>query len=304
METLQGTLKNSIAIYGVGLHSGRRVRIDILPAAPDSGITFLRTDQAESREVKGFVKNISATSLSTTIGFGVSSVATIEHLMAAFCGLQIDNARVLVAGSEIPILDGSAALFVKALRGAGIVRQAATRKFLVIKESFRFQEGDKFIQIDPGFGSIYSCDIEYPSRAIGKQTLSVDLSDGDFEALFPARTFCHRADVAAMQARGLALGGSIMNSVVVTDDVILNEGGLRSADEFVRHKLLDCLGDFYLLGGVFVGLVKMNKPGHHLNAKFMSALLDQYSRVISEVRFPVMGVPGDLQQELRVAALG
>jgi UDP-3-O-[3-hydroxymyristoyl] N-acetylglucosamine deacetylase len=304
MQILQGTIKTPISICGIGLHSGRKVRVDLLPAAPGAGITFLRTDQATSREVRARVANISATNLSTTIGFGDSAVATIEHLMAAFSFLQIDNIRVLVDSSEVPILDGSSEPFITSLKQAGIIRQAFSRKFLVVKKSFRFTEGDKYIEIEPGSGSTFKCDIDYGLGVIGKQSLTANMADKDFNTIFSARTFCHQKDVEYMKEQGLALGGSLDNAVVVNDSEILNEEGLRSKLEFVQHKMLDCIGDLYLLEGTIVGKLSARKPGHALNALFMQAMLKEFDKYFSVVSLPLHNYAPetDRQRDLRVAA--
>lgn len=304
MQILQGTIKNPTSIYGIGLHSGRKVRVELLPAAPNTGITFLRTDQSTGREVRACVENISATNLSTTIGFGGSSIATIEHLMAALSFLQIDNIRVLVDSSELPILDGSAEPFIATLKQAGISRQAMSRKFLVVKRHFKFVDGDKFIEIEPGSGSIYKCEIDYGAGVIGKQSLTMNMADSDFKSIFSARTFCHQKDVEFMNGKGLALGGSLDNAVVVTDLSILNEEGLRSKLEFVQHKMLDCIGDLYLLEGTIVGKVSARKPGHALNALFMQALLKDFDKYLTVVSLPLQtfAAESEKQRDLRVAS--
>lgn len=304
MQILQGTIKNPTSIYGIGLHSGRKVRVDLLPAAANSGITFLRTDQATSREVRACVENISATNLSTTIGFGDCAVATIEHLMAALSFLQIDNIRVLVDSGELPILDGSSVPFISALKQAGIARQGMSRKFLIVKRAFKYAEGDKYIEIEPGSGSTFNCEIDYGAGVIGKQSLTANMADKDFKTIFSARTFCHQKDVDYMNERGLALGGSLDNAVVVTDLAILNEEGLRSKLEFVQHKMLDCIGDLYLLEGTIVGKVSARKPGHALNAQFMQALLKDFDKYLAVVSLPLQSYTpeSERQRDLRVAA--
>jgi UDP-3-O-[3-hydroxymyristoyl] N-acetylglucosamine deacetylase len=303
MNVLQGTVNSPVTIAGIGLHSGRRVRVDILPAAVDTGISFLRTDRSDSREVVATVANISTTNLSTTLGFGSSAVATVEHLLAALFGLGVDNARILVDSCELPILDGSAAPFVAAITQVGVRRQSAGRRFLVINDTFRVSDGDKFIEIAPGAGSRFTCEIAYPSRAIGVQSFSLNIAQADFAELCGARTFCHFDEIESMRRNGLALGGSLENAVFVNNECVLNEEGLRHDDEFVRHKLLDCIGDFSLLGGVLIGNVRMNKPGHTLNAMFMRALSQECRRLISEVRLPDLR-SGETEKmlELRVAS--
>lgn len=302
MKVLQGTLNSAVTISGIGLHTGRRVRVDILPAPADSGISFLRTDRADSRELKAAVENITSTTLSTTLGSGSSSVATVEHLMAAFFGMGIDNARVLVDSSELPILDGSAAPYVAQFARVGIQAQTVSRRFLVLTDEFRVSEGDKFIEVSPGIGSHFTCSIDYTSKAIGAQEHAFRLGQDNFFDLCDARTFCHFDEIEMMRSRGLALGGSLENAVVVNNETVLNDEGLRHNDEFVRHKLLDCLGDFYLLGGVLVGQIRMNKPGHTLNAQFMRALKENYQNLVTEVRLPVFRTAeSEKMQELRVA---
>jgi len=304
MQILQGTLKKAISIDGIGLHSGRKVRVELLPAAPNTGVIFLRTDQATSREVRACVGNVSATNLSTTIGFGSSSVATIEHLMAALSFLQIDNIRVLVDSSELPILDGSSEHFIKALKQAGILRQCVSRKFLVVKKHFKFEEGEKYIEIEPGSGSVFGCEIDYGEGMIGKQSLTMNSAESGFKDIFSARTFCHQKDVNYMNEKGLALGGSLENAVVVSDVSILNPEGLRSQYEFVQHKMLDCIGDFYLLEGTLVGRVNACKPGHDLNAKFMRELIKNFDTHVATISFPLQsfGPESEKQRDLRAAS--
>jgi UDP-3-O-[3-hydroxymyristoyl] N-acetylglucosamine deacetylase len=275
MTIQQATLACPVKFAGVGLHSGCMVHVEIFPAAVNTGILFHRTDSAGAYPVLANPFNISETTLSTAIGHGPSRVSTIEHLMAAFAGLGVDNAYVRIDNGEVPILDGSAAPFVDQILIAGIVYQGAPKKFLVCKKAFEISSGDHLIRIEPFDGLSFSCSIDFTemSPVIGKQSLLTIFDEKTFSKFSEARTFCHIKDVNFMRERGLAKGGSLDNAVVVDDHKVLNGEGLRFEDEFVRHKLLDCVGDLALLGGALRGKITLRKSGHALHSEFTKNIL-------------------------------
>lgn len=283
MRNCQQTIARRIDLSGIGLHSGRMVRLEILPGDVGSGIVFKRIDILGMPTVAAHVSNIQSTDLNTTIGIGEVRVSTIEHLMAAFAGLGIDNAIVKIDGPEVPVMDGSAAPFVEAILDAGILPQSAERRVFVVRESFELRQGDKWIKIEPADSTTYSMSIEFKSQAIGRQSVEIEWTESAFEEIFASRTFCHVNDVTAMRKAGLALGGSLENAVVVSDDEVLNPEGLRYDDEFVRHKLLDCIGDLALLGAPLIGKITASKSGHGLHAGFMKALWQKRSEVLAVV---------------------
>lgn len=284
MERHQRTVRRPIRLTGIGLHSGRSVHLDVLPAKAQHGITFRRTDLLGEEPLVAHAVNITSTELSTTLGKGRNSVSTIEHLMAAFFGLGIDNAEVLLDGPEIPIMDGSAAPFVEAIFASGILHLDAPKKVLVVKAPFEVRDGDRWMRVEPADELVFDCHIEYPSAAIGRQQLTFVFNRTSFLELANSRTFCHVREVDAMRAAGLALGGSLDNAIVVTDSAVMNETGLRSQNEFVRHKALDALGDLALLGAPLMGRITMNKNGHGLHALFMKELLKRKDQILSETQ--------------------
>jgi UDP-3-O-[3-hydroxymyristoyl] N-acetylglucosamine deacetylase len=287
MKRFQGTVAKPVQFVGVGLHSGSLVNLEILPQGPDTRIVFERTDKPLSDKILACPDNITSTLLSTTIGHHPCSIATIEHLMAALWGMGIDNALVRVSAGEIPILDGSSAPFVDKFSEAGIQIQHVQRRCIVLPEPFEIREGDKFISYHPPkegdmSGLDVRCSVDFPSLAIGKQTLDLRLSSEEaFLSISEARTFCHLDSIKRMREQGLALGGSLDNAVVVDDERVLNTEGLRFPDEFVRHKLLDFFGDMALLPGDLVGKVVMCKNGHSLHAKFSKEIMNYLRKVES-----------------------
>lgn len=279
----QHTIARRIEVSGIALHSGKVVRIEILPAAINTGIVFKRVDLPGSPSVLAHVSNIQSTDLNTTIAHGDAKVSTIEHLMAAFAGLGVDNALVKIDGPEVPVMDGSAAPFVDRILVAGIAPQEAQRRYFVVREAFEFQMGDKWIRVEPSDVTTYEMEIEFKSKAIGRQSFGFIMDREAFIDVSGSRTFCHVNDVNAMRKAGLALGGSLENAVVVSDDEVLNPEGLRYENEFVRHKLLDCVGDLALLGGPIVGRVVAFKSGHGLHAAFMKAVWAHRNQLLSIV---------------------
>ena len=273
---LQQTLKSKISCSGTGLHSGINVSMTLLPAPPNTGIIFRRTDtDGKGLEVAALVENVVDDRMCTTLGDGEgATIATVEHLMAALCGCGIDNLYVEVEGSELPIMDGSAAPFVFLIECAGIVEQDAPRRVIEILKPVRVEDEDRQAELSPGDGFSVDFEIEFESDAIGRQDMTVDLVNGMFKGeLSRARTFGFIEEVDQLRAMGLALGGSLDNAVVVSGNEVLNEDGLRYKDEFVRHKILDCVGDLYLAGAPIIGHFKGHRSGHALNHSILRSLL-------------------------------
>ena len=269
----QQTLRNQISCSGVGLHGGAKVSLTLHPAAPNTGIIFYRADvsQGEPRIAASF-ENVVESDLCTTVANedGVK-VSTIEHLMAALYGCGIDNALVEVDGPEIPIMDGSAAPFVFLIECAGTVEQATPREVIRVLRPVEVRAGDSRATLSPGEGFSVAFEIDYPSPVIGHQQCVMALHEGGFKSeICRARTFGFAHEVDALRARGLAQGGSLDNAVVVSGDGVLNDGGLRYGDEFVRHKVLDSIGDLYLAGARLVGQFEGICSGHALNHQLLA----------------------------------
>lgn len=271
---LQKTIKNKVMFSGIGLHSGKEVTMTLRPADAGTGISFHRIDLSPSVSIEAVAGNVVNTRLSTTIGKGGAVVSTIEHLMAALNGCGIDNVHVDIDGPEVPIMDGSAAPFVRGLKEIGVRTLSRPRKFLVIKKPITVVDGDKKIAIIPSRYFRVSFDMRFNHPVVNNQFRSMKFSDEVFERDYaPARTFGFLMEVETLKANGLARGGSLDNAVVIGDDGILNEGGLRYDDEFVRHKIMDSVGDLYLAGYSLVGHVKAYKSGHDLNHKLVTEIL-------------------------------
>ena len=285
MDRYQSTLRSIVKMSGIGLHSGREVRLEVCPADVDTGIVFLRTDSVSAEPVRCHPDNISNSELCTTIGFEGSKVSTIEHLMAAFAGLGIDNALVKVDAFEIPIMDGSASPFVDKFLQVGIQKQNGFRKLYVLKKTLEVSLGESVMRVEPARHTTINCEINFNSDVIGKQSMEFNFNRIGFMNLCDSRTFCHMRDVEAMRKVGLALGGTLDNAIVVTDDAVVNEGGLRSSDEFVKHKVLDCVGDLAILGAPLVGKISLNRPGHALHAKFMKELVSKFDEYVTVVEY-------------------
>ncbi|MBA4395979.1 MAG: UDP-3-O-[3-hydroxymyristoyl] N-acetylglucosamine deacetylase [Syntrophus sp. (in: bacteria)] len=271
---LQRTLRDEIECKSNGLHSGRKVSMKIKPADADEGIVFIRTDLPGNHRIKADIGNVRDTTLATTIGNNGSAVSTIEHLMSAFSGMGIDNAIVEVNAPEVPIMDGSALPFVRMLKTVGTQTQGKCKKLLVINEAISVEDGVGAAMLLPAaeFKITYTIDFDHP--AIGRQTYHMTFSDASYEEeICAARTFGFLKDVEYMQARGLALGGSLKNAVVLDDKQIINKEGLRCADEFVKHKILDAIGDLSLLGMPIIGHFIAYKSGHRLNNQLLQAVL-------------------------------
>ena len=272
----QHTLKNSIYCSGTGLHGGAKVAMSLHPAAPDTGIVFRRSDiDGEAAIIEGRYDRVSDTRLCTTLSneAGVS-VSTVEHLMAALAGCGLDNVVVEINGPELPIMDGSSEPFVFLIDCAGVVAQAAPRRAIRVLKPVAVEDGGSSARIEPWMGSSINIELDFETAVIGRQSLFVDmLADSFREKLSRARTFGFLHEVEALQAAGLARGGSMENAVVISGDTVLNEGGLRFDDECARHKALDCVGDLYLAGAVIIGHFHGVRPGHAINNGLLRALL-------------------------------
>ena len=272
----QRTLKNAIKATGVGLHTGEKVYLTLRPAAPNSGIVFRRVDLKNPVEIKASPLNVGDTQLSTSLKKDDVSISTVEHLLSAFAGLGIDNAYVDVSAPEVPIMDGSAGPFVFLIQSAGIAEQNVAKKFIRIKRSVMVEDGDKWARFDAfnGFKVGFTIDFDHPVFKSRNQQAVVDFSTTSFvKEVSRARTFGFMRDLEYLRERRLALGGSLDNAIVVDDYRILNEDGLRYEDEFVKHKVLDAIGDLYLLGHSLVGMFTGYKSGHALNNRLLRALL-------------------------------
>jgi UDP-3-O-[3-hydroxymyristoyl] N-acetylglucosamine deacetylase len=271
----QRTLKSVVRATGVGLHSGAKVVITLRPAAADSGIVFARTDIAGSPQARAAADIVVDTRLSTCIGVGSARIATIEHLMSAFAGLGIDNAYVDVGGPEVPIMDGSAGPFVYLIQSAGIEEQKAAKKFVRIDRPVEVREGDKWARLEPyhGFRIGFTIEYRHPVFDSGSQSVSVDFARTSYvREVSRARTYGFTQDVEAMREQGLALGGSLGNAIVMDENRVLNSDGLRYEDEFVKHKILDAIGDLYLLGHPLIGAYQGHKSGHAMNNALLRKL--------------------------------
>jgi len=271
----QRTLSNSIRASGVGLHSGEKVNMTLRPAAKDTGIIFRRLDIEPIQQIPALAKSVIDTMLGTTIAKKNASVMTVEHILAAFAGLGIDNALIDLDGPEVPIMDGSSASFIFLIESAGIEEQNASKKFLRIKKKIRVEDGEKFAEFKPynGYRISFEIDFDHPMIKSKLTKLSVDFSTLTFlKEISRARTFGFLKEIETLRSKNLALGGSLDNAIVFDDYRILNQDGLRYEDELVRHKILDVVGDLYLMGHILVGEFNGYKSGHELNNKLILKL--------------------------------
>ncbi|MGA8205390.1 MAG: UDP-3-O-acyl-N-acetylglucosamine deacetylase [Woeseiaceae bacterium] len=276
----QRTLKTSIRATGVGLHTGEKVYMTLRPAAENSGITFHRIDLEQPVDIHADPRLVGETMLGTTLVKDGVKVATVEHLMSALAGLGIDNVNVDLSAPEVPIMDGSAGPFIFLLQSAGIEEQNAPKRFVRIKRKVRVEDGDKWAELIPfnGFKVTFEVYFNHPVFNKLRQDATIDFSSTSFlKEVSRARTFCFLRDVEALRERNLTLGGSMDNAIVLDDYRILNEDGLRYANEFVVHKILDAIGDMYLLGRCVIGEYRAYKSGHDLNNKLLRALIEQES---------------------------
>ena len=272
----QRTLRNSIRATGVGLHSGKKVYLTLRPAAVNTGIVFRRVDLDPVVEIPATAENVGDTTLSTTLVKDGVRISTVEHLLSAMAGLGIDNAYVEMSAAEVPIMDGSAGPFVFLLQSAGIEEQSVAKKFIRIKREIRVEEDDKFASFLPrnGFKVTFTIDFDHPVFRGRPACAEVDFCSTSFvREVSRARTFGFMHEMEHLRSKGLARGGSVDNAIVVDDYRILNEDGLRYEDEFVRHKVLDAIGDLYLLGNSLIGEFRAHKSGHALNNKLLRALM-------------------------------
>jgi UDP-3-O-[3-hydroxymyristoyl] N-acetylglucosamine deacetylase len=274
----QRTLKTTIKTTGVGLHTGARVDLVLRPAAPDTGIVFHRVDLARPVTIPADALHVGDTRLSSTLRHEGASISTVEHVMSALAGLGIDNLHVDVAGPEIPIMDGSAGPFVFLLQSAGIVEQDAPKRYLRIVLPVEVRDGDKWARFDPfnGFKLDFTIDFPHPMFGSENRQVVIDFALHSYvKEVARARTFGFMQDVEAMRAAGLGLGGSLQNAIVLDDFRVLNAEGLRYDNEFVKHKVLDAIGDLYLLGHPLIGQYTAFKSGHGLNNALARALLER-----------------------------
>ncbi len=274
----QRTLKNVIRATGVGLHTGEKVFLTLRPAAPDTGIVFRRDDLESPLDIPARAENVGDTRLSTTLAKDGVRISTVEHLLSAFAGLGIDNAYADVSAPEVPIMDGSAGPFVFLIQSAGVEEQNVAKRFIRIRKTLEVRDGDKIARFEPfnGFKVSFGIDFDHPAMSDDSRRSEIDFSSTSFvKEVSRARTFGFLREIETLRENGLALGGSMNNAIVVDDFRVLNEDGLRYGDEFVKHKILDAIGDLYLLGHSLIGAFFGYKSGHELNNRLLKALIAQ-----------------------------
>ncbi|MEW6542900.1 MAG: UDP-3-O-acyl-N-acetylglucosamine deacetylase [Nitrospirota bacterium] len=272
----QYTIAQPITCSGVGLHTGDLVTMTLNPAPPDTGLVFIHKQEDRAVSLQASVRNLVPTELCTALHVNGTVIKTVEHVLAALAGLEVDNVSVEVDGGEVPAMDGSAIPFVHMIRSAGIVPQERRQSFLKIVRPIEVRDGDRTVRIEPSATTRITYSIHYNHPLIRKQSYTYDWSAASFEReVAEARTFAFLKEVEGLWARGLAKGGSLDNTVVLSDDNILNESGLRFADEFVRHKVLDLIGDLSLLGVPFIGHLIADRSGHALHTKLVERILAQ-----------------------------
>ena len=272
----QRTLKSAIKTTGVGLHTGARVDLTMRPAAPDTGIVFHRVDLPHPVSIPAHALNVGDTRLSSSLEKDGAKVSTVEHLMSALAGLGVDNLHVDVAGPELPIMDGSAGPYVFLLQSAGLEEQKMRKKYLRVKEPIEVRSDDKWARFEPHHGFVLDFTIDFPHPVFGSETrrVVIDFAEHSYtKEVSRARTFAFMQDVEAMREAGLALGGSLQNAIVLDETRVLNSEGLRYDNEFAKHKVLDGIGDLYLLGHPLIGTYSAFKSGHALNNAVSRALL-------------------------------
>ena len=272
----QRTLKSPVSATGVGLHTGQKVRMTLRPAQPDSGVVFRRLDLPSAADVPARADLVGETRLCSCLVSGETKIYTIEHLMSALAGLGVDNVMVDLDGPEVPIMDGSAAPFVLLIQQAGIEEQAAPKRFLRVKKRIEAKDGDKWAALEPyeGFKLSFSIVYSHPAIERSNTSLTVDFANTAYlKEVGRARTYGFMHDIEDLRDVGLALGGGLDNAVVLDDHRVLNAEGLRFADEFIRHKILDAIGDLYLLGRPFLAAFSAHKSGHALNNRLLRAVM-------------------------------
>lgn len=276
MDLRQRTVAGEISCTGIGLHSGKKVKLTIKPSSPNSGITFERVDISPDCVVKASFDNVVKTNMATTIGFNGYSVSTIEHIMAAFFGMGIDNALVQVDGEEVPIMDGSSAPFVFLLKNAGVTVQNSYKRFLFVKKSIKVTDGNRSVHLYPSNELKITYKINFDHPLIKDQVYEISFSQSSFiQEISRARTFGFLKDVHTLKNNGLAKGGSLDNAIVMDEFRVLNEDGLRYNNEFVRHKILDFIGDLAIIGHVVIGHFVVEKSGHSLNQTLLKKFMAQ-----------------------------
>jgi UDP-3-O-[3-hydroxymyristoyl] N-acetylglucosamine deacetylase len=280
----QQTLQHKLTLSGVGLHTGQPAHCELLPAVADTGIVFVRTDLAGQPEIAATVDNLVGTTLATTLGVvhhgARAQVGTVEHLLCALHGLGVDNARVLIDGPEVPVLDGSALMWARAIHTAGVETLTTPRSYWRVRREVRVQDGRKWATISPHTGLRISCTLDFDHPLIDPLPYRYDAHPERFmRDIAPARTFCFRAEIDALKARGFARGGSLSNAIVIDGYQVLNPEGLRFPDEFVRHKVLDALGDLSLFGRRILAKLELHCSGHALNTALVQATLSDPGNV-------------------------
>lgn len=285
--SLQRTVKDEIRLKGVGLHSGKEANLTIKPGRPNQGIVFVRTDVSGALPITAHFKNVTSTQLATTLGRNPVSVSTVEHLMSALAGAQIDNAIIEVDGPEVPILDGSAAPFYSAIEATGVATQAQKRPVLALRRKIELKLNEKWAVAEPASSLEIHGSIDWDHPAIGYQEFHYVSGKTRFDELARARTFGFIQDVEALKRMGLARGGSLENAVVLDEGRVLNPEGLRYSDEFVRHKVLDALGDLKLAGIELRAYVRLHRAGHDLHSQLLNAIFqdpDNFEIIDASVR--------------------
>ena len=272
----QKTIKKAVTLSGVGLHSGKQVRICVKPSAPDTGIVFKRVDLKGDNLIYPNFLNVSNTELNTTISNNSGiKVSTIEHLMGALFGIGIDNVLVEINNEEVPILDGSAKLFIEKILSSGLESSNKPIKIIKINKKIEFRKGEKFITIEPSKLSLdIDFQLKYQNQIIGDQRNKVNVYEDDLTEIFNSRTFCLYEDIELIKKNGLAKGGSLENAVVVKGEEVLNPEGLRNDKEFVNHKILDCIGDLFTSGYRIIASIKCSQGGHHLTNNLLKKVFE------------------------------
>ena len=302
---MQRTIAEKISCTGIGLHSGQPVQLTLQPARAGSGVVFVRTDLPRPVEVRAIHSAVTSTRLATTLGSGDATVGTVEHLLAAVYGLGIDNVRIEVDGPEIPVMDGSSASFVFLIRAAGVFEQGAPRRVVRVRRPVEVRDGERRLRIEPARGLRVSYSVDFAHPAIGRQQIrDLTVDDESFEQeICRARTFGFLREVEALWRNGLARGGNLDNTVVMDDFRVLNRDGLRWPDEFVRHKVLDLLGDLALVGMPIEGHLVVERGGHALHQRFVQALVEQPSHWTAEVEAAPMRRVGETRGRLARASV-
>jgi UDP-3-O-[3-hydroxymyristoyl] N-acetylglucosamine deacetylase len=282
-QKFQSTLKKRVTLSGVGIHTGKRVRLELCPRPENTGIWFERVDIADSGLIRAHISSVSSTTRATSLSNDKARVTTVEHLLSALTALGIDNLLCRMDAEEIPVLDGSSLPFVKAILKTGIAKQNAPKQFLKVLKKVEVRDGDKLASIEPANALEIEYSISFPHPAIGTQSFLYSHATDFARDIAPSRTFGFMSEVERMRAMGLALGGSLENTVVLDGDTVLNPEGLRFADEFVRHKVLDAIGDLSLGEHYLIGRVELHKAGHEMQTRLIRELLNQQDayRIVS-----------------------